>query len=45
MPFVCAVGAVSLNVDPKERLGSSGVPSIDPEGEWLLPRGILELNA
>ena len=41
MPFVCAVGAVSLNVDPKERLGSSGVPSIDqresgscPEESW-----------
>ena len=33
MPLVCAVGAVSLNMDPEERLGSSGVPSVDPEGE------------
>ena len=33
MPLVCAVGAVSLNMDPEVRLGSSGVPSVDPEGE------------
>lgn len=39
VPLAYAVGDVSLHMDPKERLGSLDIPLIDPEGEWLLPRG------
>lgn len=41
----CALGAVSLFMEPKKRLRFSAIPLIYPEGEWLLPRGVLELKA
>lgn len=32
--FACALGAVSLHMDPKERLAFSDIPLIHPEGSW-----------